>query len=711
MQFIEYGEYIFHGDSKLHGLDGLVISGTARQSVALVGKELSKDSFTFTVNSLALFPPEDRYAFVVDSDGKVLKDSNEKFVIVKIAGGVYPDYRSFQRGAALDLFNEEGGARIGRFYVESVSRTSKNTVTFTCTDCVGILEGLSYHNGGVYTGQSLGSIVDELFDGSGLAYSVDPEVANEAVYGRLPRDNRRTNLGKLLLESGAVLIDNAEGEIEIKYLAAGTPAEISESAVYLEGQQSVTTLSPVNRIELTEHQFFALPNDNEVTLYDNAGTGTAADHELVVFKNACHDLAAVGLTIDESGANYAIVSGVGSLTGKEYTHTQRVFDYGTPSANPDDTLAINDNEIITYTNSRNLARRLMGYYGLEISVTEEAVDYLGTIAPGDQVNIVDPYGDEREAWVVDKTFDFGNKMRAAFKFAVDWQPGPYGSNFTHCDIITQSGTWQNPNPGSPVRFVIAQGGRGGQAGFDASDVIMHQTSLGPFNYYWSSSEPGKGGAGGTAPEAGKVSIVDVEASAASYVLTVGAAGLGGQENGEMGTEGGHSTVTGGGVTYSSEDGAILPNGYIEVMSGQQYSAPGKPGIAGADGGAILSSPYRGEAGGSVTYNGVTWPGGARGQGSSVSSGGGGGGAAWGTPGGSGGTLGGTGADAVTFDYTPTLGSGSQSGNGGGGQGSPEIYDRYIGPGEYREESRYSIGRYGHGSPGLDGGAGYILAYY
>lgn len=705
MQFIEYGNYIFHGDGKLHGLDGLVMSGTARQSVALVGSELSKDTFTFTVNSLAVNPPQPSYAFVLDSDGKYLKDSNDKFIIVALNAGPWPDYRNFQRGAALDLFNEEGGTRIGRFYVENVSRTSRNTVTFTCTDCIGILEGLSYHNGGIYAGETAGSIIAELFEGSGLNYDVAADVAAEKIYGRLPRDNRRTNLGKILLATGAVLVDNAQGVIEIKYLASESAAEITESAVYLDGQQNVTTLSPVNRIELTEHQFFALPSDNVVTLYDNGGVLAAADHELITFKEACHDLTADGLTIHESGANYAIVSGVGTLTGKEYTHTRRVYSYGVLTANPDDTLAINDIEVLTYTNSRNVARRLMAFYGLEVSVSDEAVDYSGTIAPGDQVNIVDPYGDARSAWVTSKTFDFGNKMRASFGFAVDWQPGPYGSNFNDCEIITASGTWTNPHPGAPVRFVIAQGGQGGQAGFDGENA----TKTNRQDSYYRSTTPGEGGEPGEAGQAGKVFIIDVEASAASYTLTVGAAGVGGQTNGEYGAEGGHSTVVGGGITYTSDNGAIPADGYVEVMSGQLFSSPGIPGeVKGGKGGGITTgSTYRSNPGEDVVYNDWVWAGGLRST-YPGSSGGGGGGAAYGSNGGNAsGINGGDGADAVTFDFVPVLGGGSAGGNGGGGGGCGAFMDD-------REGNPYVAGGSGYGgrgSSGLDGGAGYIIVYY
>ena len=184
------------------------------------------------------------------------------------------------------------------------------------------------HNGGIYTGETVADICAEIFAGSGLSYSVGADVGAVQCYGRLPRANRRTNLGKLLVATGATLSES-NGTVLITYLGAGAPTTMYQRNIYMQGG-SVVNKDRSTGVEVTEHAFYQLNTDADAVLFDNTTEVTPVTSQLVVFQEPCHDLTATGtLTIEESNANFAVVSGVGTLSGKVYTHTQRQISKST----------------------------------------------------------------------------------------------------------------------------------------------------------------------------------------------------------------------------------------------------------------------------------------------------------------------------------------------------------------------------------------------
>ena len=248
MNYIQYGQDFFHGNSSRWGTNGLFMSGQVEQSIALFGNELAADSLTFVVNSKALVGDGTGYAFLLDADLKPLQTSDGKWLIVR---QTYTDWRNFVPGAALDLYSTPGGTMIGRFYVPDVTQISRKAVRFTCTDCIGILYGMNDHNGGIYTGQTVADICAEIFAGSGLSYSVGADVGAVQCYGRLPRANRRTNLGKLLVATGATLSES-NGTVLITYLGAGAPTTMYQRNIYMQGG-SVVNKDRSTGVEVTEH--------------------------------------------------------------------------------------------------------------------------------------------------------------------------------------------------------------------------------------------------------------------------------------------------------------------------------------------------------------------------------------------------------------------------------------------------------------------------
>lgn len=687
MNYIQYGQEFFHGNSNRWGTNGLFMSGQVSQVIALFGNELAADTLTFVVNSKALVGDGTGYAFLLDSDMKPLKTSDGKFLVTR---QIYTDWRDFTPGAPLDLYNNPNGTMIGRFYVEEVTQVNRKAVRFTCTDCVGILAGMDDHGGGVYTGETVSQICAEIFAGSGLTYAVGEDVGAVQCYGRLPRDNRRTNLGRLLVAAGATLMEK-NGVVQIVYLGTGTTSTMYQRNIYL-GNGNVVQKDPATAVTVTEHAFYKLAGDKVETLFDNTSEVTPAEDQLVIFSEACHDLEATGtLTISESNANYAIVSGVGTLTGSVYTHTRRQITKDTGvTTYKEHVEAIEDNELIGLHNSEYVAQRMANWYAVRTSIEFDALDPAGNLLPGNPVNFTDPFGTARTGWIHKKDYAIGNKTRAKWEIPVDWTPGPWGSNLDAWELITESKTWTVPAGVTSLRIVLGQGGKGGGGGNDGG-------------YGQSCRDPGDGGAAGAAGTPGKVNVVDITVTPGqTFQVTIGAPGAGGNPN-EVGADGGETTFG----SYSSADGVVPEQGFLNQFTGDVYAVAGEDGIPGGKGGKPSTNQW--EYGENVTVDGQTWYGGRGTRPSTTGrlSGAGGGGAA----------VGGNGEDAANTENagkganatdrpnlpTPTLGSGGVGGNGGGGGGQGGTDNNICWGG--------SDAAGGSGSKGFDGGSGWCMLLY
>lgn len=738
MNYITYGAEFFHGNSARWGTNGLFMDGNVEQRIALFGNELTADSLTFTVVSDALDNPEDGWAYVYDGHNERLMTADGKYYV---APSKYHDWRNFTAGAPLDLYNEPNGTIIGRFYVQNVVQVSTKTVKFTCTDCIGLLTQMTDHVGGLYNGnKTFGDLIAELFLGSNIVYSVDPTVAAWAVYGRLPYDNRRNNIARLLEASGATLRE-VQGVVTIDYLAGGNTTTIAQNDIYLSGG-SVKYQSPATEVQVVEHGFYQTANDETVTLFDNNG-GVSAVSQLVVFNNPVYSLSVTGsLTINESGVNYAIVTGIGELTGTEYTHTQIVISRSTGVTAAENVVAITDNELVTIHNSANVAQRMINYYKLNTSLEVDIIDKTGTLLAGSPVDITDPFGVDRTGWVRSKSFAIGNKTKARMDVLVDFETGPFGDTysaykvFRASDIVGGTLTLPAEMVGSEAFVFLFGGSGGGQGGYDGEDG---EAPSGPVNYEnRAQGRGGYGGAGGEAGEQCKVFSIQVQSLPASYNnAAIGLGGAGGAHNGSLGSAGGNTTLG----SWSSANGAILIAPHVNIIDGTVYGEPNEAGEAGSNGGI---GSGRGDVDKDTStngyphycYTGEVLAGGAYANGVNYSykignssrryrqtGGAGGGGAAHGAAGHDGyasydraseeikdGSWGGDGATATAPAKAAETRGGRGGHGGGGGGGAAQCYYKTEGQSGYSYGFNHG-GTGGLGSAGGEGGDGLILVYY
>jgi len=709
----------------------LAIGGTAASSLmlyqALIGEELKPDTFSFN-----LIYDKGKLLFLIDADGKYLVDANGKFLVVK-ADDFDPE--NFVFGSTLNYYINDGATMVGTFYVQTVRRVDKSVYHFEATSAIGMTTYYG-HNGGLYNGATVGSIIADIM--GNLPYTIDADLADATVTGHLPKvQAARDNLRALLFMAGGSVKKNPDGTVNFGYIGSGAAKVIQDVSLNVGG--SIVTLEPATRVEVTSHEFHALNTDETVTLYDNTG-GVAADHLVVDFTDPCHDLVAAGLTVHESGANYAIVTGIGTLTGQKYTHVTSIYAIDTGVKASPNVIQVSDNWLINPGNVANVAKRIKGYYSIakEVNYTMR----VDTERPGDKVTFKDPWGDQQTGYIKNMNVTLSKRLNAAAVIALNWTPGPFGDSysaykvFRQSDIVNGRLTFPAEMVGAQALVVLLSGAGGGQAGYDG-EVGKADMSLA--QYY--SPVPQLGGAGGAAGapgERGRIYSLYVNSLPSYYDnAAIGVGGAGGASNGALGSPGGDTTLD----AYSTAGGSQLIDDYTNFIDGTSYAnmnAAGEAGSAGGIGaGRSVQQPDM-STDGEAHYceDGNVYAGGARQpalsysyrQGNSARryrdmGGAGGGGAAHGAAGGAAycsydlpseeaklGSYGGDGANAVAPPQAAETVSGRGGHGGGGGGGAQECYLKADGQTGFSYAFNYG-GAGGLGSAGGQGGDGLIIVYY
>lgn len=755
----DYGFPLYRFDNRdivLNSLSGVF-------SVDVVGNELSVDTYSFTVRyvpdaSLVYAPPETEGYL---SPGAVL------YGLQTVAGRNYMTELPY--GTPVFWFTG-GDAATGEFvckgYLQSVDRIGKFAWKLTIVSGVGLLAN-SYHEGGLYQNTPFADIMADIIGGT-WAFGVSQAIEDLPVNGWLPYDTRRNNLHRLLFAAGAAL--KRGDRYGTDYVAAylqddDDPPVIPDARIAISG--SVKYTLPANAAEITEHAFFETAADPTETLYDNVSGSDPGEHT-VIFDAPCHDLAVTGsLVILRSGVNFAVVSGQGMLTGKKYTHTTKIITHSSGASAAPLIKRVSDNGLISALNSRSVAERVLAYYSSAKAVGAKILRESEEC--GGLYTFNDPFGEATTGFLQKMTLGVTSLAAAQCEFVEGYTPTGQGNYYNYRVLITASGSWTIPDSIRHIRVVLVAGGAGGDGGYNGEDGRGGDVEDGgdmeyrndPTNGQRGWQYPGgeqpvaRGGAAGNAGIAGKILIIDYDNVTPGDVLnfTVGYLGEGGNVQGGAGSAGGATSMTGA-FAATSEDGAVMPNGYLDPISQQIFGAPGKPGYQGGDGGQ--SDEFN-----TYAWHGVpglpggdcdTYTGGAGGAGLDddpanidpnwgppagnavvKASGGGGGGAAYGNngvPGGRGvlampgpswtndyvkGGKGGDGANAVSA-APAYYGGGGNGGNGGGGGGSAGGCLYGWEQGDYPVAGAVGAvvetgGKGGAGTAGGDGGAGCVIIYY
>ena len=674
---VEYGEMIFDAETikeETITLNGYLVYDETYGEIA--EDEIEVDVISNQMGDRRFFTSNDYWYCTRDGLGYVFPGN---------------DIRSVKTGDFGDFYIND----VLRFkmFIKSVQRLSfnaygtLNAFKLTFQNVAAMLDRRR-HYGGLYTGETAGDVIRSLF--GDIDVIVDTDVAAVPVYNYLPIASARKNLTDLLVALGAFLTYGTGGKPRVQFLKNLQPVSVSDDDIDM--QESTSYDVPATKVIVAEHSYYASALDMQVSLFDNTDGSGSVTRKVVEFANPCHDLEATGLTVHESGVNYAIVSGTGTLTGYEYAHSVRLFERVTGKMGDERVAVLEDNTLISALNSANVAARLADY--LNTGEINECKIVLGDrdIKPGTLLSYNDPDGEESEGIVQDMTLTLSETDAALCRIIKGYLPDYFGNNYQNYDLLTGSGTYTVPADTTSMRIIVVQAGEGGGCGFAG------QSSQ--------NENPGTGGQPGTPGSAGKVFALDISVTPGeTFAYSCGTGGLPGTANGESGQPGGETTFG----SYTSEDGEVPANGIVNILTGDVYAKPGKEGVAGADGGP--GGPDN--SGGSVSDGQSTWLGGVGCAAKTDSRGtryswAGGGGAAYGNEGGDADPAehAGHGANAEAPTEVADLGSGGAAGNGGGGAGEGMAeYSSSLGRWIYWSSEQ---GRGGTPSAGLPGGNGFVL---
>lgn len=590
------------------------------------------------------------------------------------------------------------------------------------------------------------------------------EIQDLPVYGWIPVCSKREALHQLIFSQSVILLKAGDGGLLFTPLPERVEATLSEDDIYNEG--STEYLENTNVLELTEHAYVYDPEAAAVTVFDNLGSVTSG-YYIAPFSSApvYGNVTPTGLQVIYHNCNACVALGVGTISAVAYKHSESTLRR-VIAAYPDGRdVSVTDATLVTIQNSAMILDRMEAYYGGAYKVKIDLVS--NTERCGLKYTFTSAFGESLTGFLVKASKKVTSIVRAACELILGYTPPPINAGYHNYVVLTGSGSWTVPEIVQTeirprIRVVLIGGGQGGESGYaGATGNVPYE----PYKtmYY---ADPADGGDVGQPGQGGRVLEFEIENPAAAYTYSCGAGGAGGaisnsHNNNNAGSPGGATTFTDGTTTYSSENGAVLPDGYVNPFNGAMFArvftttgwGENYIGHGGKGGyGDCYSSGYQG--GGVRRYDDTdctmlipttaTFTHGASGASVNINlpTGGAGGGGGYGSNGsaGSAGSSTGSGANEVMHcgnggkggDATATppkattfnpsyYGYGGHGGGGGGGGGSSGFGNNYrirvisTNPLKYDEYQITRIegtpGTGGYGGQGGDGGDGCVIIYY
>ena len=536
--------------------------------------------------------------------GKLAIDTAEMTVVYVQGSG--EDIRALPYGTP--VWHYIGNDLKRKHYVKEIRQIEKYKFTISTVSAIGLLDK-QYHKGGLYTGESVEDVLDELIDDA-VTYTVDASVADIKVFGYLPYDTKRNNLHQLLFAENISILKDTNGDMYFTFVQPPvSPPEIQENRIFIGG--TIKYPAVATSVRMTEHSYQDVRTVEPVVLVDNSDQSPVSN-KLYVFSEApivtTSMVASGDLTIVERGVNYAILTGSGVLTGRHYYDKHTTIEKTHVSGGENYTVSVEDATLVTGVNSDNVAERLLSYYTASEIVNADLK--VSAEKCGGIYGFVDMFGNSIQAFLTKMTSRVSSFIRSACEFVAGYVPETFGNNYEYWGYVTGNGTIEIQEGTKLARFVIIGGGSGGSSGLKGVD---NSNDL---------QAGGIGGEGGFGGNGGKIrEVILRNPTPGVYTCSAGSGGTPGAQcastqTRNAGGAGNASTVTTpGGTVYSSADSAAYysKNGIKNLFTNDVYAKKGKDGCKAGNGGRG-STAGNGEPGEDVTWDGVLYRGGKGGQG-------------------------------------------------------------------------------------------------
>lgn len=494
----------------------------------------------------------------------------------------------FAKNDKVEYFRD--GRRVGVYYLQTVERVGSDAYTLSALSALGRLITMR-HVGGIYTGQTVAEVVPQIC--GPVEVMIESVYASRKLYGYLPYSNpdtrtgngrsARDNLSQVLFAIGASLGTDENGVMRVEKLWDGVSAAVTADQI---NEDSCSTVyeTPVSAVEITEHQW--VKSGADISLFD----GTAEEGTLVTFSEPAYDLVGNGVTVLESGDNYAILSaGTGTLTGKRYNHLTRIVRRTVTDGVEENVVTVSDATLVSLTNSADVAKRMADYYRHRETIRVDVEP--GTERAGRVVQIFHPWDKKMvQACVESRETVISGILNSQTSALVGFKPAqPESAEYLDERVVlTGSGEFQIPEGTTTIHYVMISAGQGGHCGEkgEPSGTAPHFTHK---NEQWGDTITGyamglggKGGPGGKGGMGGRIVEGDLDvAQLKSLAYACGKSGKGAEFSPDdlPGTDG-TDTVFHGMTTA----GASAPDwGFTDPITGEQFGGVGEDGLPGGDG--------------------------------------------------------------------------------------------------------------------------------
>ena len=537
-------------------------------------------------------------SYIFSDDDETLRSGNEYQITSLIADELQADTIELEVKCSdknIVVFTENAPLQYYRdnllrstYYVQSIKRIGSDKYTISADSAMGLLMK-RLHVGGIYTGQTVKEVVNEIC--GNIPILVKTVFADTKLYGWLPyckppESSARNNLAQVLYAIGAALTTDNNGVLRVEPLWDGVSSSIGEARMYFDG--SVETEKPISAVTVTEHQYVAGNDEKELF------SGTSQQGDIITFSEPMHSLTATGFTILESGANYAkISSGSGSLKGKMYIHNTRLVTQTVTENAAENVKSVTDATLVSLVNSSAVAKRLADYYKCRETITNGIVS--GQEKPGHVVSVYHPYDKKMvSACIVSLDTTISGTLKSEMAALVGFLP-PQPETTEYYDervLLTGSGEWTVPEGVTNLRAVLIGGGQGGKCGQPGQAATAGRSDSGTSSTSYSTDRRrsvsaqvgGVGGQGGDGGHPGAVYAEDLTPTPGQVIAyACGTGGVGGAYEPTTSPDGADGTATTFGA-LSSALGSYSDAGYYDAIAGETYAAKGADGIAGGDGG-------------------------------------------------------------------------------------------------------------------------------
>lgn len=494
----------------------------------------------------------------------------------------------FAKNDKVEYFRD--ARRVGVYYLQTVERVGSDAYTLSALSALGRLITMR-HVGGIYTGQTVAEVVPQIC--GPVEVMIESVYASRKLYGYLPYSNpdtrtgngrsARDNLSQVLFAIGASLGVDENGVMRVEKLWDGVSATVTADQI---NEDSCSTVyeTPVSAVEITEHQW--VKSGADISLFD----GTAEEGTLVTFSEPAYDLVGNGVTVLESGDNYAILSaGTGTLTGKRYNHLTRIVRRTVTDGVEENVVTVSDATLVSLTNSVDVAKRMADYYRHRETIQVDVEP--GTERAGRVVQIFHPWDKKMvQACVESRETVISGILNSQTSALVGFKPAqPESAEYLDERVVlTGSGEFQIPEGTTTIHYVMISAGQGGHCGEkgEPSGTAPHFTHK---NEQWGDTITGyamglggKGGPGGKGGMGGRIVEGDLDvAQLKSLAYACGKSGKGAEFSPDdlPGTDG-TDTVFHGMTTA----GASAPDwGFTDPITGEQFGGVGEDGLPGGDG--------------------------------------------------------------------------------------------------------------------------------